>query len=235
MAVRPVVRHFVCRQLPFRLWRSCAVVVVVGLIVVTATACEEVNHIALTFGPPGELPLGFMCTDDEGQYLAARAEGDDEVFESSVVVDFIGLDGMPGCRSSELLRWCQSTGRSCTPMTSHRACIPLPPTAMDGRPLLTVMEEVFGNLQDRVVTRDAPHEPTLVRVVWTAQPCEGPGAVSAEPELAEDQLLGCVLSCPVQLGGMDGEVLLDLPTITTEQCAPEVVACAAPEYGAVAE
>ncbi len=188
-------------------------------------SCEETRRVNLTFGTSNtRVPLAFRCRDDTGRFLAARAVDRQEMkVKVALLVDFIGLGGLPSCRLSELASFCE-THRSCTVLADPaRWCLDLeaPLTAPDDAAVILV-GELVRSLEGRLVTPDAPHDPVIVRAVATAQPCS---ELTGSTPVDVDRVVGCAMSCPVQLDGVDGDVLLDLPTLS-DRCASTVVACA---------
>src|SRR5262249_35836064 len=91
-----------------------------------------------------------------------------------------------------------------------------------GDDVLKAMGQFLTDFQGHMVSSDAPHEPVIIRAVATAQPC---AAFTGGASYDVTQLMGCALSCPVQLGDISGDVLLELPTLS-DQCEAGVDACA---------
>jgi hypothetical protein len=201
-----------------------------------AAACSETTTVHLTFGQDTSAattaagtPVAFRCRDADGHFLPSRAvvgTGTGRQLAVAFVVDFFALGGVPSCRPGDIARWCQGESHDChviaddanAPRLCFDTSAPLSPTGEASR----AMADVLAGLEGRIVTSDAPHEPVIIRVVASAQSCAQltPGA-----DYAADQLVGCALSCPVQLDSVSGDVLLDLPTIS-DMCEASVVACA---------
>ena len=109
------------------------------------------STLRLVGGLDGESPRGLVCRqrDDPARLMAER--GLDQGV-ASVVVDFLRLEGTPGCRISELLAWCET--EPCTPIVQHRQCIDL--DLSGAADVLDVADALTEALSGRVVTRDAP-------------------------------------------------------------------------------
>jgi hypothetical protein len=179
--------------------------------------------VDLGFGSTSRTPIGFRCRDDTGRYLAVRAV-EERTLRFALLIDFIRLTGLPSCRPGEIAAFCEESG-ACAPLSSPaRVCIPLEQTLLLGdEPLIAAIGSLLRGLDGTLITEDAPRGPVIVRAVATAQTCaelEGDAPVDLE------RVIGCAVSCPVQLDAIDGEVILDLPTLS-DRCAAGVMACAA--------
>ena len=144
-------------------------------VLASLVACKaEERTVTLTLGEQLR-PLGFRCRDSMLRPLINRAIRGGAV-HVAIAVDFVRLGGVPGCRPSELVSWCEN--HDCHAIT------------------------------------EAPNDRRCVEV---------------ETGLATDQdetpLIQRVLSCPVQLDFVEGEILLDLPTLT-DHCEEAVIGCA---------
>ncbi|MCB9598105.1 MAG: hypothetical protein H6719_35655 [Sandaracinaceae bacterium] len=179
----------------------------------------DVNPVRLVFPPDG--PLGLACVDSTTREpLIASARRVEGRVETSVVLDYLGFDGVPSCRPVQLLQWCGTRG---CPIR-RRDCVPLvlePPLPMTPE---TLLSESLAQLRAvSPVTDDAPDGVVLIRMVVTNQPCdelEGPGPLRC------DDLLGCVYSCPVQLDEVQGDVLLELDALSSTCDETVVQTCA---------
>lgn len=198
------------------------------LALVLLTGCNEVRQVRLTFGEEGEGLDGFLCRQDDGAYLLSRAvpAGGGPV-PSSLVIDFIRLEGLPGCRSGQLIRWCAD--HDCSVIPEHRVCIPAPLPDITGLPRAEAREEIreaLRNLSGASVSTEAPDEFIIVRATATLQPCDElvPGGATL-PAMHEEELVGCAYSCPAELNAIEGDVYLGFDTLT-EQCAQGVRVCA---------
>lgn len=193
--------------------------VAAALALLCAGCAADVNPVRLIFPPEG--PIGLMCVDTaSGEPLVAGARVVDGRVEASVVLDYLGFEGVPGCRPTQLLGWC--TARGCP--IQRRDCVPLSfaptlPASPEGlfREALEALQAVSP------VTDDAPDGVVLVRMVVTNQPCD---AVPAAGPLRCADLLGCVYSCPVQLDEVRGDVLLELDAFGGACTEVEVRTCA---------
>ncbi len=197
------------------------------LALVLLTGCEEVRQVRLTFGEEGEGLDGFLCREEDGSYLLSRAvpAGGGQV-PSSLVIDFIRLEGLPGCRSGQLIRWCAD--HPCSVIPEHRVCIPSPLPDITGlkRPEARAeIHEALRNLSGAPVASEAPDEFIIVRVTATLEPCEALQASGdTVPALREEELVGCAYSCPVELNAIEGDVYLGFDTLT-EQCTQGIRVC----------
>lgn len=189
--------------------------------------CDEVRQVKMSFGEEGEGLDGFLCREDASDaYLLERSRPQDGA--SSLVVDFIELEGAPGCRSGQLIQWCAT--HDCRVLAEHRTCTPFPLPDVEG----TDRSVARGRLLDTIrglsgarVSSDAPDRFIIVRATATLQPCDSllPSPENALPELLEDALVGCAYSCPVLLDQLEQDVFLGFDTLT-EKCAQGVRVCA---------
>jgi hypothetical protein len=191
-------------------------------------SCNEVRQVRLTFGEEGEGLDGFLCREDDGDYLLTGAvppEGGP--VPSSLVIDFVRLGGLPGCRSGQLIRWCAD--HDCAVMPEHRVCLPAPLPDITGLPRPEAREQIreaLRSLAGATVASEAPDEFIIVRATATLQPCEELQASGAVvPSMNEEELVGCAYSCPALLDAIDGDVYLGFDTLT-EQCSQGVRVCA---------
>jgi len=190
--------------------------------------CHEVRQVRLTFGEEGEGLDGFLCREDDGSYLLTGAvpPGGGPV-PASLVIDFVRLGGLPGCRSGQLIRWC--TDHDCAVMPEHRVCLPAPLPDITGLPRAEAREQIreaLRSLSGATVASKAPEEFIIVRITATLQTCDALAAspTTVEP-LKEEELVGCAYSCPALLDAIEGDVYLGFDTLT-EQCAQGVRVCA---------
>src|SRR5262249_59177232 len=91
-----------------------------------------------------------------------------------------------------------------------------------GDDAVKAMGAVLADFDGETVSPNAPQQPVMIRAVATAQTC---AELAGGAPYDTAQLMGCALSCPVQLGDISGDVLLDLPTLS-DQCEAGVDACA---------
>ncbi len=141
-----------------------------------------------------------------------------------MLIDFIDLRGLPTCRPSDIARWC--TDHTCAPITDDpahdRVCFDFD-QQLGTSDAVKAMGDVLAELDGRLITDDGPSQPVIVRAVATAQRCSDLAAPTAGYDTT--LLVGCAMSCPVQLQSVSGDVLLDLPTLS-DMCEASVVACA---------
>jgi hypothetical protein len=187
--------------------------------------CSETRTVEIGFGAGERTPIGFRCRDEQGRFIIQRAV-ENRTLRFSLLVDFVGLGGVPSCRASDIALFCEEHG--CAPLsTPGRVCIPFERQLAGADNPIIVIGELLRGLDGQLVTDDAPDEPVLIRAIATAQTCEEVAGVTA---LDPERLVGCALSCPVQLDGVEGEVTLELPTLS-DTCAPGVVVCASASLG----
>ncbi len=201
------------------------------LLLFLLAACKEHDTVHLTFGvgpanatAASATPVAFRCRDANGKFLPSRGVSG-RTFHAALLIDFIQLDGVPSCRPTDIARWCAS--HSCKVITDDpnaaRVCFEELVQLGPGDDAVKAMGQVLADFDGETVSSDAPQQPVIIRAVATAQTCaELAGA--APYDVA--QLMGCALSCPVQLGDISGDVLLELPTLS-DQCEAGVDACAA--------
>lgn len=200
-----------------------------ALLLVAVTACSVQRNVSLTFGSEGEGLDGFMCRDQAGQFLLDRAkDSDGGVRPGSLVVDFVRLGGVPGCRTGQLMKWCST--HECKPLRHTRACVPvtLPTSNMAKREdLRAALLGAIKQAGNTGVLDDAPDEFVIVRVVGSLEACSAltpaPEA-TALPDFDKAQLLGCAYSCPVLLERVEQDVYLGFETLTA-QCEQGVRIC----------
>lgn len=168
------------------------------------------------------VPLGFRCKDAAGKPLVQRAlTTPGRTLKVSVIVDFIGLDGFPTCRLSDIVNFC--TDHECRPITDPplRTCKELTKQLAVGEDAQGALYDLLKGLAGTILTDNAPDQTVILRVAASAQPCD---EILAAGFTAAD-LVGCVFSCPLQLDLVSGDVLLDLPAFN-DTCEPQVQACA---------
>ena len=187
-------------------------------------ACERSHEVELAFAEDDRTRdlRGFSCVE-EGTNTPLWMRGAnqaEQLVTFNLVVDFVDLGGLPDCRSAQLFDWCAEN--NCSVMSDHRACFPGQVNPQPGQGL--DLRQPLEALSDAVVTRDAPDEPLIMRVIATAQSCDDIMAGSA---LDCALLMGCVHSCPVKLDQLDGDLLLDLDAFNN-RCHDAVNLCASP-------
>lgn len=199
-----------------------------SLVLALLAGCTVQREVALTFGSEGEGLDGFMCRDPAGQYLLDRAkDSDGGVRGGSLVIDFVRLGGVPGCRTGQLMKWCST--HECRPLAHTRACVPLtlPTSTMKREELRAAVLSAMKQTGNTGVLADAPDEFVIVRAVGSLEPCGAlmPAAdAPALPDFDKAQLLGCAYSCPVLLDRVEQDVYLGFETLTA-QCEQGVRIC----------
>lgn len=194
-----------------------------ALLLLLLCGCVETRSVAITFGTEGEGLDGFMCKDSAGAHLLSRLPSDGH---ASLVVDFVRLGGVPGCRSGQLVKWCAT--HECVPIQSTRSCVdvtlPAPgATRAETRAALLAALRASGAKE---ALADAPDEFVLVRVVGTTQGCDSllPSGNAALPAFDQSLLLGCAYSCPVLFDKVEQDVYLGFDTLT-DACEQGVRTC----------
>jgi hypothetical protein len=200
-------------------------------IVFTLLSCVETRQVSLTFGSEGEGLDGFMCKDAAGLPMLERlSDADGGTRTASIVVDFVRLQGVPGCRSGQLVQWCAT--HECRAIESGRSCttvaLPSKAAGVDRPALRAQLLEAMGQLSGQSIVNDAPDEFVLVRLLATGQSCDQllPAEGGPLPAFDEPQLVGCAYSCPVLIDKVDQDIYLGFETLTG-QCEQGVRLCAA--------
>jgi hypothetical protein len=192
-------------------------------------ACTQTRNVSLTFGSDGEGLDGFLCKDNAGAYLLQRARRPDgTALTTSLVIDFVRLGGVPGCRTGQLVKWCAT--HACTPIESRRSCVSvtLPTdTSPPREDLRAAVLAAMRRADATGITPDAPDEFVLVRALGTTQSCDelAQAASGALPPFDATKLIGCAYSCPVLFDKVDQDVYLGFETLTA-QCEQGVRICA---------
>ncbi|MEM7154248.1 MAG: hypothetical protein AAF799_15490 [Myxococcota bacterium] len=193
--------------------------------VMALAGCEaEVRHVELVLGsvtmPDEQAPRGFDCIDEQGRLMACRVyDRDPPVL--SVVVDVIPLGGVPRCRPTALESWCADPTHDCSPDLDRRSIYELP--VGEDRNLLRAVEQAREALSGQRVPDLPLDDPVIIRatvIAGTEADVEAQGE-----EFACETLMGCVYSCPVVLGGFEGEIPLELD-VSNVRCMDEVHRCA---------
>ena len=194
-----------------------------AFLLVLLAGCAPTRTVSLTFGSEGEGLDGFMCKDDGGRYLLERRPADGA---ASLVFDFIALQGVPGCRTGQLLEWCKN--HDCSPLPAARSCVPVQFEAPDAdrETLRAQLQQAMRAVRGQEAIGDAPDEFVLVRVVGTTETCEQVLSRSTKEPLVTSQLLGCAYSCPVLLDRVDQAVYLGFDGFVGK-CAQGVLICSA--------
>jgi hypothetical protein len=179
--------------------------------------------VSVTFGDTGEGLDGFMCRDGAGALLLSRLPADGR---ASLVVDFVRLGGVPGCRTGQLVKWCAT--HDCAAMESTRSCLEttLPAPGAPREELRSQLLQALRASGAHQALADAPDEFVIVRVVGSTQRCDEllPAAGAALPAFDPTRLLGCAYSCPVLFDKVEQDVYLGFETLTAS-CEQGVRIC----------
>jgi hypothetical protein len=175
---------------------------ILALSLAAGTGCDQTRTVELYIGPTRDtVSDGFSCLTEgsgDGQLnlpdlMPGRAytpmEGMPLVgdVDFSMVIDFIELQGLPGCRGEEIVAWCEE--HECKPMFGRRWCQPVHLEALDFRgvtpgDLLNLLafvrdvinahtEDIYDQLRmGDLFSRNAPDEPVIVRAVATLESCD---------------------------------------------------------------
>jgi hypothetical protein len=194
-----------------------------ALLLLLLSSCVETRSVALTFGSEGEGLDGFMCKDSSDTLLLSRLPPDGA---ASLVVDFVRLGGVPGCRTGQLVKWCST--HECVPIQSTRTCldVKLPAPGAPREELRAALLTAMRSLGSPEASADAPDEFVLVRVVGTTQSCDTllPAGQDPLPAFDKSKLVGCAYSCPVLFDKVEQDVYLGSETLTTS-CEQGVRIC----------
>ena len=193
------------------------------MLLLCTSACVETRSVALTFGSEGEGLDGFMCKDASGAMLLSRLPGDGK---ASLVIDFVKLGGVPGCRTGQLMKWC--TTHECLPIQKTRSCVEvtLPAPNQPREELRASLLAALRSSGAHEALADAPDEFVLVRVVGTTQSCDQllPAGDAPLPTFDKSLLVGCAYSCPVLFDKVEQDVYLGFETLTAS-CEQGVRIC----------
>jgi len=134
------------------------------------------------------------------------------------VFDFVEVSGVPSCRGSALVDWCNVPGQC---HVAARRCFDVD-ACVGGSSLATAMSVEAGlrAASGGVVLDSPPSGTVLVRVVGSAQSC----ADIVAGGITRNDVFGCAYSCPAQLDAVQGAVQLDLDTFDAE-CGALVYGC----------
>ncbi|HWB78923.1 MAG TPA: hypothetical protein VG755_28370 [Nannocystaceae bacterium] len=184
-----------------------------------AGACrEEVREVQLVFGAtPMRVSDGLVCPVGDGYLI-------DELWSSGVasgcmVVDFVPTNGARGCRISELSIGC--TDEPCAPDESRRVLLPLTGQPMNPAPK-AIQSWIEHQVEGEVLFDDAPDMLAIVRATIVRQACEDVD----ELRFSCNDVVGCVFSCPVDIGTFSGDVVLELDSLNEMTCLRDVRVCA---------
>ncbi len=202
-----------------------------GLMLLAILGCEApVQTVELVLGSgvvPGQpAPRGLDCIDQRGRLMACRVF-DSEPQRLSVVVDVIPLGGLPRCRPNTLVAWCSEPTHDCLPDLRQRAIFEVQAPAE--RNLLLAVEQMREELSGQALPNPTVDEPVIVRATFLAR--DRQSILDHGDDFECDALVGCVYSCPVVLGAIDGELPLELDAFNS-RCMAEVHQCASnPMFG----
>jgi len=200
---------------------SVALIVVLALGSSCETTLEEVELVLGSVdSPPVQGPRGLDCVDTEGRLMACRIY-DAAPPRLSVVLDVIPLNGLPRCRPNALQNWCDDPTHDCAPDLDRRAIFEVEvPTE---RNLIALIAHMEDELSGQVLDNPVLDEPVILRATFLA--LDETEARENRESFACEALVGCLYSCPVVLGGLEGELPLELDA-SNVRCMAEVHQCA---------
>lgn len=191
-------------------------------ILLLVAACQTGHDVRILLGPTEDtLSLGFVCEDADGRPLIQRTAIGPGELQFAVVVDIITFgDQAPGCRGEELVTACE--GGTCTVHTRQCHVVTLALSQTDTA--ATLLVKLREELADFTVTKNAPDEPVVLRVIAVdlAAPQTG-DTCPADLDVPNDAV-GCAYSCPVQLDDID-QVSVFLDTLD-RRCEATMRLCA---------
>ncbi len=183
------------------------------------------REVQLTLGDVGEGLDGFACKDSQGKYLLERLPAG----QACLVTDFVDLQGVPGCRTGQLIAWCAT--HDCKPIPATRVATPITlPTGVAGmtrRQVRDLVHQQFKTLSKTPFSSDAPPQFVMARMMATAQPCSEVSMLPDGnlPKFDTSKLVGCAYSCPTLFDQIQQDVYLGFDTLENE-CAHGVATCA---------
>ena len=148
---------------------------------------------------------------------------------ASLVTDFVKLGGVPGCRTGQLVTWCGT--HTCAPLPMTRVCtevgLPTRVGAMSRKELRAQILERMRTLKGTILSKDAPDEFVMLRMLATAQPCSEVmvPASGVLPEYDRSKLVGCAYTCPTLFDRVEQDVYIGFDTLENE-CEHGVRTCA---------
>lgn len=200
-------------------------------IALIACAChEEVRELQLVIGAGSGMRVsdGLICPIDDSHLLIQSLWTDPER-GGCMVIDVVPTQGSPGCRLSELTFAC--TQEPCEPDPQYRVRLPLegpPPSTTDEdmnpiSPSQAILTWIRNHVRDQVVFDDAPDTLAILRATIVRSACDD---VGDEPRFACSDVIGCLYSCPIAIGHVSGDVVLDLDSFSQMNCVRDVRLCA---------
>lgn len=182
-------------------------------------ACSEHRVLDLGFDRSSAF-FGFRCRPPgESTIFAARGVMDGR-FRACVYFDFVSLPGVPLCGPNGIADYCET--HACAALSSPV----VEPLQLDvPAPTSGINEFVVGLLREldgTVLTDDGPDGPVMMRAVVVAGLCDAtPPFHPYDPA----RVMGCAVTCPLELDTVDGQIPFGLPSLTDE-CSTSVLACA---------
>jgi hypothetical protein len=192
-------------------------------------ACVQYREVGVDFGKNADGLAGFLCRDTDGGMMLDRLGGDGGLQTASLVTEIVGIEnGQPGCRTGQLLEWCDE--HECKPLAQTRICQTVQlPTGLKGvkrEDALKLVRDQIRTLRDKAIVDNAPDEFVILRMVATAQPCSELAANgNTLPDFDPARLVGCAYSCPTLFDRAESAIYLGFETLTA-QCEQGVRICA---------
>jgi hypothetical protein len=154
--------------------------------------------------------------------LIERASDGNGGADVHILVEYVGLEGTPGCRVSELRAWCAT--HACRPI--RRTCIPIHLEAAALASPQTVMRSISdGFAAHRTLDTEAPDVPVLVRILGVAK-SGGCTPVDEAPDRdIASPVVGCAYSCPTILAANKGTLTVDFDVAGDRCTEPALTEC----------
>ncbi len=155
--------------------------------------------------------------------VGGSGTSDGGLSEMHLYVDYVGLGGTPGCRVSELGRWCAT--RKCRVVRRRCVAIAVDRSAASS-PEAAARAVAAAYASHRTLDEDAPDEPVVVRLMGIAKsgPCT-PDEEQPSDILPIEPLTGCAYSCPTVLTATEGSVVLDFDTFARRCTSSDLQSC----------
>ncbi|MEM9073218.1 MAG: hypothetical protein AAGE52_32235 [Myxococcota bacterium] len=168
-----------------------------------------------------EAPTVFSCVDRDGPLVNRAGE---PPYSVQVVIDFLELP-VRIVQVADILRTCRDPG--CPVRPEARLCasldVEIPPERSPNDVVIARAVNEALTAQVGTVLETVPPGGSMVRAVFTTAPCE---SLDPERPFENDDLIACAVSAPVDLRSFEGQLELDLPTLSSPCDIAEVRGCA---------
>ena len=191
------------------------------LVLVLLAACTKHRTVDLGFEENGA-SFGFLCPIPGTELRLASRAIRDERFRGCVYFDFIAPEGDTACGPNGIGDYCET--RSCTALDDPLIQpIQIDVPAPNGETTREFIVNLARSLDGRVLTEEGPSGTVMIRAVFEAGTCRSTPPYA--PHRAGD-LIGCAVTCPLDLTTVDGDVPFALPPLGADNCYVSVVRCA---------